>query len=62
VGYAPADRPEVAVATLVVNDRLWHARAPQVAREALEAFFSERSLHAHAGATRGGVVRTAAVR
>jgi cell division protein FtsI/penicillin-binding protein 2 len=62
VGYAPADRPEVAVATLVVNDRLWHARAPQVAREALEAFFSERALHAHAGATSGGVVRTAAVR
>jgi penicillin-binding protein A len=39
VGYAPADRPQVAVATLVVNGRLWHARAPQVAREALEAYF-----------------------
>ena len=56
VGYAPADHPEVAVATLVVNDRLWHARAPQVAREALEAFFATRALHA------GGAVRTAATR
>ncbi len=57
VGYAPADRPEVAIATLVVNDRLWHARAPTVAREALEAFFATRALHAG-----GGAVRTAAVR
>ncbi len=57
VGYAPADNPQVAVATLVVNDRLWHARAPQVAREALEAFFASRALHAGSGA-----VRTAAVR
>jgi hypothetical protein len=48
VGYAPADRPQVAVATLVVNDRLWHARAPQVAREALEAYFATRTLHASA--------------
>jgi cell division protein FtsI/penicillin-binding protein 2 len=57
VGYAPADHPQVAVATLIVNDRLWHARAPQVAREALEAFFASRALHAGSGA-----VRTAAVR
>jgi cell division protein FtsI/penicillin-binding protein 2 len=59
VGYAPADKPEVAIATVVVNDRLWHAHAPQVAREALEAYFASRSLHASAG---GGAVRTAAVR
>jgi cell division protein FtsI/penicillin-binding protein 2 len=57
VGYAPADRPEIAVATLIVNDRLWHARAPQVAREALEAFFATRALSAG-----GGAVRTAALR
>jgi penicillin-binding protein A len=57
VGYAPADRPEVAIATVVVNDRLWHARAPTVAKEALEAFFATRTLH-----TGGGAVRTAAVR
>jgi cell division protein FtsI/penicillin-binding protein 2 len=42
VGFAPADRPEVVVATVVVNDRLWHARAPTVAKEALEAFFAVR--------------------
>jgi cell division protein FtsI/penicillin-binding protein 2 len=56
VGYAPADHPEIAVATLVVNDRLWHARAPQVAKEALEAYFQGRALHAAAG---GGALRTA---
>jgi peptidoglycan glycosyltransferase len=54
VGYAPADKPEVAVATVVVNDRLWHARAPTVAKEALEAYFATR-----AGVGRGAV-RTAA--
>jgi len=53
VGYAPADRPEVAVATVIVNDRLWHARAPTVAREALEAFFAARA---------GKAGRTAAAR
>ena len=57
VGYAPADNPEVAVATVIVNERLWHARAPTVAKEALEAFFATRA--AHVG---GGAVRTAAVR
>ena len=45
VGYAPADRPEVAIATVVVNDRLWHARAATVAKEALEAYFATRQLH-----------------
>ena len=57
VGYAPAENPEVAVATVIVNDRLWHARAPTVAKEALEAFFAGRL--AHGG---GGAVHTAAVR
>jgi cell division protein FtsI/penicillin-binding protein 2 len=57
VGYAPAERPEVAVATVVVNERLWHARAPTVAKEALEAYFAGR---VRGGG--GGAVRTAAVR
>ena len=57
VGYAPAENPQVAVATVIVNERLWHARAPTVAKEALEAFFATRG--AHVG---GGAVRTAAVR
>jgi cell division protein FtsI/penicillin-binding protein 2 len=57
VGYAPADKPEVAVATVVVNERLWHARAPTVAKEALEAYFAGR-----ASGEGGAAVRTAAVR
>jgi cell division protein FtsI/penicillin-binding protein 2 len=40
VGYAPAHRPEVAIATVVVNERLWRVRAPTLAREALEAYFA----------------------
>jgi cell division protein FtsI/penicillin-binding protein 2 len=56
VGYAPADRPEVAVATLIVNDRLWHARAPTVAKEALEAYFA-----AQLASVGDGAVRTAAL-
>ncbi|HET7826988.1 MAG TPA: penicillin-binding transpeptidase domain-containing protein, partial [Anaeromyxobacter sp.] len=42
VGFAPAEKPEVVVASVVVNGRLWHARAPMVAKEALEAFFATR--------------------
>jgi cell division protein FtsI/penicillin-binding protein 2 len=40
VGYAPADRPEVAVATVVVNERIWRVRATTLAKEALETYFS----------------------
>ncbi|WP_242345045.1 penicillin-binding transpeptidase domain-containing protein [Anaeromyxobacter terrae] len=57
VGYAPADRPQVAIATVVVNERLWHARAPTVAREALEAYFAS-----HVASAKGGELRTAAAR
>ncbi|MGC4001010.1 MAG: penicillin-binding transpeptidase domain-containing protein [Anaeromyxobacter sp.] len=39
VGFAPADKPEIAIATVVVNERLWRVRATRVAREALEAYF-----------------------
>lgn len=42
VGYAPVEQPRIAVATLVVNDRIWRVRAPTVAREALEAYFGSR--------------------
>jgi cell division protein FtsI/penicillin-binding protein 2 len=40
VGFAPADHPEVAVATVIVNERKWRVHAPAVAREALEAYFA----------------------
>jgi peptidoglycan glycosyltransferase len=41
VGFAPADDPQVAVAAVVVNERLWRVRAPFVAHEALKAYFGE---------------------
>jgi cell division protein FtsI/penicillin-binding protein 2 len=56
VGYAPAEKPEVVVATVMVNGRLWHARAPTVAKEALAAFFATRI------AALPGALRTAAAR
>jgi cell division protein FtsI/penicillin-binding protein 2 len=41
VGYAPADEPQVVVASVVVNGPLWRVRAPWVAREALAAYFAD---------------------
>jgi len=40
VGYAPADEPQVVVAAVVVNERLWRLKAPFVAHHALEAYFA----------------------
>lgn len=40
VGFAPADRPRVAVASVVVNTAKWHVKAPVVAKEALRAYFA----------------------
>ena len=42
VGYAPAEDPQVVVASVVVNGPLWRVRAPWVAREALAAYFADR--------------------
>lgn len=41
VGYAPVDQPEVAIATLVVNTPTWHIKAPELARDALRAYFAK---------------------
>ncbi len=41
VGYAPAEHPQVVVASVVVNGLLWRVRAPWVAREALAAYFAD---------------------
>ncbi len=41
VGFAPVDDPQIAVAVAVVNDRIWHVKAPFVAHEALKAYFAE---------------------
>lgn len=40
VGFAPAERPLVAVATVVVNQGKWHVKAPYVAKEALRSYFA----------------------
>jgi peptidoglycan glycosyltransferase len=37
VGFAPADKPEIAVAAYVINGPKWRIRAPYVGREALRA-------------------------
>lgn len=41
VGYAPADQPEVAIATLVVNTPTWRIKAPDLARDGLRAYFAK---------------------
>jgi len=41
VGYAPAEDPQVVVATVVVNGPVWRVRAPWVAKEALSAYFAD---------------------
>jgi cell division protein FtsI/penicillin-binding protein 2 len=47
VGYAPAERPEVAVAVLLANGTDWHVKAHQVAREVLGSYFEgERAANA----------------
>jgi penicillin-binding protein A len=39
VGFAPVENPQVAVATVIVNQRLWRVKAPFVAHEALQEYF-----------------------
>jgi penicillin-binding protein A len=51
VGFAPADEPEVIVASVVVNTARWHVKAPWVAKEALRAYFQ-----AHPPAKKAAVV------
>jgi peptidoglycan glycosyltransferase len=41
VGYAPAENPQVVVASVVINGPLWRVHAPWVAREALAAYFAD---------------------
>jgi cell division protein FtsI/penicillin-binding protein 2 len=42
VGFAPADKPEVAISALVVNTPVWRIKAPQLARDVLRAYFAKR--------------------
>lgn len=41
VGFAPADDPRIAFATLVIHDVRWKVKGAYVASEALKAFFRE---------------------
>src|SRR5690606_642060 len=42
VAFAPADDPEIAVAALVVNTPRWRIKGPDLARDVLRAYFSEK--------------------
>jgi penicillin-binding protein A len=42
IGFAPADRPEVAISALVVNTPTWHIKGPNLAADVLRAYFSEQ--------------------
>ncbi len=41
VGWAPVEKPQIAVAVVIANGRKWRVRAPYVARETLRHFFSQ---------------------
>jgi peptidoglycan glycosyltransferase len=43
VGFAPLDKPKVAIAALVVNTPEWRIKAPQLGREVLRAYFAEEN-------------------
>jgi cell division protein FtsI/penicillin-binding protein 2 len=42
VGYAPADKPEVAISALVVNTPTWKIKAPELARNVFRAYFAKK--------------------
>jgi penicillin-binding protein A len=42
VGFAPADKPEVAISVLVVNTPSWLVKAPELARDVLRAYFAKQ--------------------
>jgi cell division protein FtsI/penicillin-binding protein 2 len=41
VGFAPVEDPQVAVAAVAVNDRVWRVKASFLAHEGLKAYFGE---------------------
>lgn len=44
IGFAPADKPEVAISALVVNTPSWRIKGPQLAREVLRAYFAKKGV------------------
>ncbi|MGI5865594.1 MAG: penicillin-binding transpeptidase domain-containing protein, partial [Myxococcales bacterium] len=52
VGWAPKEKPTIAVAAVVVNGPWWRVRAPYVAREALRTYLNEQAKQARREARR----------
>lgn len=44
VGFAPADKPEIAVAVMLENGSVWRQRAAEVARDLLRVYFHRKGL------------------
>ncbi len=44
VAFAPADKPEIALASLVVNTPLWHIKGPDLARDVMRAYFAKQGV------------------
>ncbi len=42
VGFAPADKPQVAIAALAVNTPTWRIKGPDLAREVLQGYFEKK--------------------
>ncbi len=42
VGFAPADKPQVAIASLAVNTPTWRIKGPDIAREVLQRYFEKK--------------------
>ncbi len=40
-GFAPVDKPQIAVAVLLANDQKWWRKANEVARDVMDAYFSK---------------------
>jgi membrane peptidoglycan carboxypeptidase len=49
IGVAPADDPRIAVATVLVNGKIWYRSASQVAADVLHEIFCERRCDAENG-------------
>jgi penicillin-binding protein A len=43
--FAPANRPEIAVAVMLANGIAWRTKANLVGRELLESYFGRRTQH-----------------
>ena len=63
VGFAPADKPAVAIAALVINSEKWRIKSSFVARDALESWVAaKRSAQLGALAAERATSRSASTR